>query len=636
MQRKKVLINTDYPLLKTGLGKNGRNLVEYLYNTKKYDLYYYACGMVYDSVEYERLPYTVHGTMPNMQNEMDAIRQKGEYWVRDCAYGGYNLNRILKEVKPDVFITSNDTWGSETYLDNPYIKEMAANFIPHKTYDSVPFLPNQIEYFNKVSKVYVWADFAVEEAKRLGKNNVSKITGIVDPSHFRKLSPFIKSRLRQKFGIPEDAFIVVKCSRNQIRKQFKSVMEGYAKWKKINNPTRATYLLFHTNFTEPHGWDFFRFADELSIKREEILTTYVCKKCKNYAVAQFQGNEHKCPFCHQDKCFNNINIQDGVDEEQLNEVYNLADCMVHGADAAGLEITCIEGLYAGLPLATNPYASLEMFTKQPFVHEIQCTFGVQHGTQFKRAVLDPNSIAKFLQQTYTKTPQEIDKISRAGREWALSQFSPKVVCKQWEELIDSLPVLDWDQIERNVQSKQTKDPNAIIEEIADNKEWVKQLYSKILKMNVSDNDSGLIHWLVQLQKGANRQDILNYFRHTATQEINKKTFTLEDQIKQDTNRKVLVVLKESIGDVIIALGVLESLRKSYAGYSIYFATDPIHFEILDGNPNIDHIIPYVPFMEHELACVSKFNDKGLFDVYINLGISTQRQLNYITNNNICI
>ena len=178
----------------------------------------------------------------------------------------------------------------------------------------------------------------------------------------------------------------------------------------------------------------FRFCDELGIDKKELLTTYVCKKCKEYTVAPFQGNDHQCPFCKAEKSFSNIDIQHGVDEEQLNEIYNIADCMVHGADAAGLEITCVEGLYAGLPSATNPYAALEMFTSQPFVHSIDCTFATQHGTQFKRAVLNPNSIASFLHSIYSKTPMDIDKIARQGRDWAVKQFSPEVVCKQWESI----------------------------------------------------------------------------------------------------------------------------------------------------------------------------------------------------------
>jgi len=642
MQRKKrILINTDYPLVKSGLAKNGRWLAEFLYNQPDYEVFYYACGLGWEHIDYNRLPYRVYGTMPQNKAEMDAISSRGEAAIRECSYGLYNLDKVIQEVKPDVLISSNDTWASYPYFSKPWINHIT--FIPHKTYDSVPFLPDQIDYFDKAKKVYVWADFAVKEANRLGKTNVEKLTGIINPKHLNKLTLSRKLELRKRFNIPEDAFVAVMCSRNQIRKQFKSVMEGYAKWKQLNNPTRKSYLLFHTNFSEPGGWDFGRFLEQFKIDPLELLTTYVCKKCKEYHVAPFHGNDKKCPYCKAEKAFNNINIEIGVNEDQLNEVYNLADCMVHGADAAGLEITVVEGLYCGLPLAVNGYAALEMFAKQPFVTEIDCTFTTQHGTQFNRAVLNTNDIAKFLGKIYTKsaTPQgktELANIGKQGREWALANFSPEVVCAQWKKIIDAAPLVDWEVINKTIKEKADKDPLAVIDNNLQDADWIKSLYSNILKMDVDDNDSGYKYWIQELQKGAPRQNIEKYFRETASKETNVKQNKFEDQLIQDDKKKVLVVLKESIGDVIIATSILPSLRRSYPSeqYNIYFATDKINHEILFGNPNVDKVLDYQVFMENELACVAQGNNKGLFDVYINLGIQTQRQLNYLTNNNLSL
>lgn len=642
MQRKKrILINTDYPLLKTGLAKNGRHLAEFLYKHSEYEVFYYACGMVWENQEYNRLPYKVYGTMPQTKAEMDIISSKGEVAIRDCSYGLNYLDKVIQEVKPDVLISSNDTWASYNYLSKPWINKIT--FIPHKTYDSVPFLPDQVSYFDKAKKVYVWADFAVEEAKRLGKTNVEKLTGIIDPKNFKKIPLYKKLELRQRFGIPEDAFVVVMCSRNQIRKQFRSVLEGYSKWKKQFFPKAKTYVLFHTNFSEPGGWDFGRFLQQFDIPQNELLTTYVCKKCKEYHVSPFQGNDKNCPYCKAEKSFNNINIQDGASEEQLNEIYNISDCMVHGADAAGLEITVVEGLYCGLPLATNSYAALEMFAKQPFVTEITCTFGAQHGTQFNRAILNPNDIAKFLDKTYNKTRSlegqaYLDKIGKEGREWALKNFSPNVVCAQWKKIIDESPLVDWDAINLEIKQEAAKDPLAKVDPIEDPVLWLKSLYKNILKMDVKDNDSGLLYWLGEIRKGSERANIEAYFRDVASKESNVVEVKPESMLLSNNKKHVLVVLKESIGDVIISTSVLPSLRQSYPAekYNIYFATDQINHEILAGNLNIDKVLHYQPFMEGELNCVSHGNTKGLFDVYINLGIFTQRQLNYLTNDNISI
>ena len=60
-RRKKVLIQTDYPLAMTGFGKNGKNILEYLFKTGKYDIVNLAVGMVDSSPDLQRTPWP-HGS----------------------------------------------------------------------------------------------------------------------------------------------------------------------------------------------------------------------------------------------------------------------------------------------------------------------------------------------------------------------------------------------------------------------------------------------------------------------------------------------------------------------------------------------------------------------------------------------
>lgn len=631
MRKKRIVINTDFPLIKTGLAKNGRHLAEFLHKSGKYEIFYYSCGMTWDHPEYDKLPFECHGALPNSPQEIEMIKRHGEPIFRMACYGAHNVDKVIADFKPDVFITSNDTWASTFYLDKSWLKEIT--YIPHKTYDSLPFLPDQKEYFKKAKKVYVWADFAKEEANKLGFDNVEVLRGIIDHSSFKRLSFFDRIQLRRKNNLPEDAFIVVKCSRNQIRKQFKSVLEGYAKWKKMNPSAKKSYLLFHTNFSEAGGWDFNRFCEDLQIPKEELLTTYYCSQCREYEVKPFTGNDKDCRFCGSKKTQHNINIQLGPDEEQLNEIYNLADCMVHGADAAGLEITCVEGLCCELPLATNPYAALTTFTNQDFVYSIDCSYGVQLGTQFNRAVLNPNDIAKFIQKIYEMPLDKRSELGKRGRKWAIETFSPEVVCKQWERIIDEAPFVDWENL-RPVHTA-GKNPSAIIPEIEDNLLWVRALYKLILDLEPPDDDSGVQYWVKELEKGAPRDQIENYFKNEALKE---KQVSFEELLLTNGKKNVLVMLKESIGDIIISTSVLPQIRESYPAelYNIYYACDPQYFELLDLNPNIDKTLPYQPWMENEITCTGSGKTKGFFDHYISLGVFTQKYLNYLTNNHLSI
>lgn len=45
-----------------------------------------------------------------------------------------------------------------------------------------------------------------------------------------------------------------------------------------------------------------------------------------------------------------------------------------------------------------------------------------------------------------------------------------------------------------------KNPDAKIEGSENDAEWLKEMYSKILKMEVEDDDDGLKYWLSELKK----------------------------------------------------------------------------------------------------------------------------------------
>jgi len=393
-RKKRILINTDIPIIKTGLARNGKELINYLYSTDKYELCYYACGCPWDNPDYQRFPFLVHGTLPNNQQEIDLINRGGPEYTRDCAYGLYYIDRIVSEFKPDVIIMSNDSWASEKYPQKGFWNKISC--IPQKTLDSSPLTPNQIKYLKESKHFYVWSEWAKQMCHDSGFKQVEFLTGIINPKNFKPLNELTRIDLRKRFNLPLDSFIILDVFRNQIRKMVGQLMEGFSFFRKTN-PEKKAFLLLHTNYSEGHGWDIVRFRDQFNIKPEELLATYVCRACKNYEIKSFIGENANCPYCNTEKSQVTANIENGVTEVELNEIYNLSDCVIRMADAAGLEMPLVEALYAGSPLATIPYASQTDFTNQPFVYTINCSLaGIQHGTQFKRAIPEPNSVAAFM------------------------------------------------------------------------------------------------------------------------------------------------------------------------------------------------------------------------------------------------
>ena len=505
--------------------------------------------------------------------------------------------------------------------------------------DSLPFLPDQQKLIEKSRKTYVWADFAKKESERLGYKNVEVISGIIDQKDFFKLPKYKKLELRKKNNISENAFITGFVFRNQLRKELFPLLEGYLLFKKQNPEIKNTYLLLHTSFSEGAGWDIPRLCENIGVNKEEILTTYICRNCKEYEIKPFAGQDLDCRFCGikgspQSGQFT-CNVACGVTEGQLNEVYNMMDSYVHMANAAGLEIPLVEALYCELPLGTLGYASGEMFTDQSFVESIDFAWGMQIGTQFKRAVPYASSVAKTLKKFYLMTQQDREKIGKRGREWALSRFSPEIVCKQWEKVIDDLPDHGWDYS----FEEEPKNPNAVIPDIRDDSQWIITLYKEILKMTVNSDDPGYKHWAEVMKNGMPRQNIEGYFRQVAGQENQKMgvgATKFEDILDPTDQKRFLIVASQSIGDILYATSLLESFKKSYPDYDLYLACDPQYAEIFDGNKNLHKIIPYNPIMENEISMTGSGDNKGFFDGYCHLFAGAQRVLNYLTNNKIVL
>ena len=70
-----------------------------------------------------------------------------------------------------------------------------------------------------------------------------------------------------------------------------------------------------------------------------------------------------------------------------------------------------------------------------------------------------------------------------------------------EQQFDSMDFVDYDfSLE-----EEEKNPNAVIAETKDDKDWLKQMYKHILKMDVGD-DSGLKYWLQEIEKGTEKEN----------------------------------------------------------------------------------------------------------------------------------
>jgi glycosyltransferase involved in cell wall biosynthesis len=628
-RKKRVLFLSDHAAAFTGFGKNTKLLLKYLYKTGKYEICNAAQGMQRNDQNEKRFPWKTIGVLPNDPQRIQQINQDPNLG-RMAAYGDMEIENIVKEFKPDVIFSVNDTWGSQFVTEKNFFNTIPT--VCWNTFDSLPLLPETVDKAKKIKHYWTWSDFARKELHKLGHTHVKNQYPLVNTDNFYKLPDSKISEIKRRHNLPEDSFIIGFVFRNQLRKLINTQIEAYAQFKKLNPQVKNTFLYTHTHYGE--GWDIIRLCQQYGVDPKEVLCTYICKETKQYFIHPFVGQDIENPITKQ-KTLITTNVNLGVTDDQLNEIYNIFSLYSHPATSGACELPCVEAALTEKIVATCAYSFGEdIIELNSGSIGFKFSFYTEHGTQFLKSQPSASSIANTFKKVYDMSKDKRNGLGKLSRQWALDNYAIQVNGKKIEDFIDTCDIVD-DSVFEFKKTEINFDPNAIIDHIEDNRLWIKSLYSKILGREVTDEDEGLHHWEKQISNKMPRQQIVDYFRSVALQEIQKNSKTsLEDMFKDgDGFIKVLLVQPESLGDVFLITSLFESLRNRYSNntHKIYIATKPEYRDIIEGNPYIDKWVPYHPAMDSLITMEGVGNQKAICDIVYNPYFGTQRLLDYMHN-----
>ena len=627
MQKKKLLFHSNFHNAFTGFGKNCKNILTHLYSTGKYDIVELATGISENSTASLSTPWKVRGGTPS---DPDIISQ----WQGDpkkqraMSYGAALIDKIVKEERPDIYIGAEDIWAFDGFHNKPWWNKCTC--VIWTTIDSLPLLPAAIDVAPHIKTYLVWSSFAEKAFRQLGFNNVKTLRGTIATEDFFPLPLDVKKSLKSSHSILPEDFIIGFVFRNQLRKSVPNLLDGFKLFTE-SNPSANAKLLLHTNWSE--GWEIPRLIKEKGINPELILTTYLCSKCKNYEIKPFNGQNLDCSHCGEKKSQSTTNVKNGVSEAQLNEIYNLMDVYCHPFTSGGQEIPVQEAKLTELiTLVTNYSCGEDLCTTESAGLPLEWSEYREPGTQFIKATTKPSSISSQLNFVFNLTAKERLNMGRRARGWTLGNFSKEVVGRQLEAIIDSSSFCDYDFD----APFEPRNPDYNPPGIPENGEWIKDLYKNILRREgVTEKDEGYKNWLSSLNSGLPRSQVLSFFKDVATKEnasINSTLdFGLEDLIDDKKDKRLIIVLPHSIGDIYLATSLLPSISSTYPDYAIYFATDPQNFIILEGNPHIYKVIKYQNKFDDLLFLEGAGQNKGFFDIAFLPHLGTQKMFNYQHN-----
>lgn len=603
MRKKRVLIHSNHCEMFTGFGKHKKNLLSYLYKTGKYEIIELSNGYTWSAEALKYTPWKSYGAIPEdieVQKEINS----DEYRRNQAAYGAEMIDYAIKTIKPDIYLGVEDIWAFMGFFDKPWWNKI--HCVIHTTLDSLPLLKESVDAAPKIKNYLVWASFAEKAMHKLGHTHVKTVHGSLDTNHFYKHSPENVNKLKQHFKL-QDSFVIGFVFRNQLRKSVPNLLDGFKMFDDAN-PKANSKLLLHTHWGE--GWDILKLMHEKNINPQKIVTTYFCKHCNGYQVKPFCGQGVKCDACQHPNSCETTNIKYGVNEKQLNEIYNLMDVYCHPFTSGGQEIPIQEAKLTELiTLVTNYSCGEDCSTEESGGLPLDWAEYREPGTQFIKASTSASSICSQLQHVYRLSPEQRQSIGKKARQFVIDNYSIKAIGKYFEDLFDSLPEINYDFDLEDVELNAFYEPDNSL----NNKEWVESLYDNILKKK---DTAGTIHWVHRLSTDLKRPEVLNFFRKTALNENNKINFSkMLGEIKNAKNpKKIAFIQPDNAEEVLITSSLLPSIKKQYPEHDIYFFTKPEHFDLINANPNVYKTLQYFPKMDNPLFFEGKGNSEKYFDI----------------------
>ena len=603
MRKKRVLIHSNFCKMFTGFGKHKKNLLSYLYNTGKYDIIELSNGYTWESEQLKFVPWESYGTLPS-DPEIHKEIAIDERRKNAAGYGAEMIDHAVKELKPDIYLGIEDVWAFNGFIEKEWWNKI--HCIVHTTLDSLPILPDAVNAADKIKNYFVWASFAEKAMHKLGHTHVKTVHGTLDASSFYRLTDEDRLKLRNRFKL-SDEYIIGFVFRNQLRKSVPNLLDGFKLFQENNKQSKAK-LLLHTSWNE--GWDILKLLKEKEIDPKNILTTYVCKNCNAYNVKSFSSHVVNCDFCRTQNSCETTNVKTGVNEQQLNEIYNLMDVYCHPFTSGGQEIPIQEAKLTELiTLVTNYSCGEDCSTEASGGFPLEWAEYREPGTQFIKASTLPTSIFSQLQHVYGLSLETKKLLGKAARQFVIDNYSIEVVGKFFENLFDSFPHVDYVFENKKLKCDPFYDPDVNLQD----KEWVESLYCNIL---TKQDPAGVIHWIQRLKADLKRSDVLNYFRKVALSE-NQNSFLDEmlSSLKENKDsKKIAFIQPNGVEEIIIATSLVTSIKKIYPNYDIYFFTRNEYFDLINSHPDVKKVLNYFNKMDDPLFFEGKGANNKYFDI----------------------
>lgn len=360
-------------------------------------------------------------------------------WVKIVPYNGYGdiniIRTILSEEKPDAILHFTDPHFWQWLYDNEHEIRQKVPLLFYHIWDDLPDPQYNRNFYESCDWLGCISKQTYGIVHRVGKRSdkptfhpledhqISYVPHGINPDVFKpvKVSDEVRDLI---YGGKKYDFILFYNNRNIRRKQPADLIYSYKLFcdSLTKKKSEKCLLLMHTAPIDESGTD---------------LTAVVEDLCPDYDVK-----------------FTNIKLE----QDKLNEFYNLVDCTINIANNEGFGLTTMESIMSGTPVIVTVTGGLQDqcgfdFDADDYIeigslHKKEIWSDRGHGEwsipiwpeviNINGSISTPyifedrvkhEDVASAIHEMYVKTKRVRNQMGLSGREWAIKNFSSQVMCE---------------------------------------------------------------------------------------------------------------------------------------------------------------------------------------------------------------
>ena len=436
MRKKRILFCSEATFLNTGYATYTREIMKYLYSTKKYELAELASYCTPEDPRHAEIPWNFY---PAAVSENATQSEKDRYHSStENQFGAWKFHETCLDFKPDIVCDIRDFWMLEFQSRSPYRDFFKWCIMP--TVDASPQAQNWLSTFQSADACLTYSDWAGKILKEQTGNKINWIGSAPPSAHPSYCVALNQEVSRKDLGLPPNAKIIGTVMRNQRRKLYPDLFKTFKLLlDKVDDPENY-FLYCHTGYPDA-GWDLPSLMQEHGIL-SKVFFTYKCTETGKTFAAKFQGNA-ACSEYTKSKTGIFPSVQNGLSYDELAKVMSCFDIYVQYANSEGFGLPQVEAAAVGVPVASINYSAMETviekldgFALEPAAYYKELETGCY------RAVPDNEKTCDILVDFFNKPSFDRKKIGFKTKQNFLKHFQWDVSGSMWEKYFDSVEIVD--------------------------------------------------------------------------------------------------------------------------------------------------------------------------------------------------